>query len=248
MAKSEQLLGHRLVPGSGGMYDPTNMPLLHHIHQALRAHALFRLDVDYMIKDGGVVIVDEFTGRLMPGRRWSDGLHQAVEAKEKVKIERENQTLATITFQNYFRKYKKLSGMTGTAETEAEEFAKIYKLDVIAVPPNKTLRRVEEPDSIYRTSEEKSEAIVSDILAKQEAGRPVLVGTVSIEKSEKLSSRLKRRGIKHVVLNAKFHAQEAEFVAQAGRKSTVTIATNMAGRGTDILLGGNPEFMAQIGR
>src|SRR5687767_6649873 len=245
MAKAEQMLGHRLVPGSNGLYDPANMPLLHHIHQGLRAHSLFRLDVDYMIKDGQVVIVDEFTGRLMPGRRWSDGLHQAVEAKEKVKIERENQTLATITFQNYFRKYKKLSGMTGTAETEAEEFAKIYKLDVIAVPPNKTLRRVEEPDSIYRTSEEKSEAIVSDILAKQEAGRPVLVGTVSIEKSEKLSSRLKRRGIKHVVLNAKFHAQEAEFVAQAGRKSTVTIATNMAGRGTDILLGGNPEFMAR---
>src|SRR5687768_411016 len=245
MAKAEQMLSHRLVPESNGLYDPVNMPLLHHIHQALRAHNLFRLDVDYMIKDGGVVIVDEFTGRLMPGRRWSDGLHQAVEAKEKVKIERENQTLATITFQNYFRKYKKLSGMTGTAETEAEEFAKIYKLDVIAVPPNKPLRRVEEPDSIYRTGEEKNEAIVNDILSKQEAGRPVLVGTVSIEKSEKLSSRLKRRGIKHVVLNAKFHAQEAEFVAQAGRKSTVTIATNMAGRGTDILLGGNPEFMAR---
>src|ERR671919_742451 len=245
MAKAEQLLAHRLVPGSKGMYDPANMPLLHHIHQALRAHTLFHLDVEYMIKDGGVVIVDEFTGRLMPGRRWSDGLHQAVEAKEKVKIERENQTLATITFQNYFRKYKKLSGMTGTAETEAEEFNKIYKLDVIVIPPNRTLRRVEEPDSIYRTAEEKSEAIVNDILAKQEAGRPVLVGTVSIEKSEKLSSRLKRRGIKHVVLNAKYHAQEAEFVAQAGRKSTVTIATNMAGRGTDILLGGNPEFMAR---
>jgi preprotein translocase subunit SecA len=198
-----------------------------------------------MIKDGQVVIVDEFTGRLMPGRRWSDGLHQAVEAKEKVKIERENQTLATITFQNYFRKYKKLAGMTGTAETEAEEFAKIYKLDVIVIPPNKALRRVEEPDSIYRTESEKTEAIVNDILVKQQAGRPVLVGTVSIEKSERLSSQLKRRGIRHVVLNAKYHAQEAEFVAQAGRRNAVTIATNMAGRGTDILLGGNPEFMAR---
>jgi preprotein translocase subunit SecA len=222
-----------------------NAHIKHHVEQALRAHTIFKLDVDYMIKDGQVVIVDEFTGRLMPGRRWSDGLHQAVEAKEKVKIERENQTLATITFQNYFRKYKKLSGMTGTAETEAEEFAKIYNLDVIVIPPNKPLRRIEEPDSIYRTEPEKSEAIVSDILEKQEQGRPVLVGTVSIEKSEKLSSKLKKRGIKHVVLNAKYHAQEAEFVAQAGRKGTVTIATNMAGRGTDILLGGNPEFMAR---
>src|SRR5687767_14390846 len=243
MQAAEKHLASRL--NGGHLYDMENAHIKHHVEQALRAHAIFRLDVDYMIKDGQVVIVDEFTGRLMPGRRWSDGLHQAVEAKEKVKIERENQTLATITFQNYFRKYKKLSGMTGTAETEAEEFAKIYKLDVIAVPPNKTLRRVEEPDSIYRTSEEKSEAIVSDILAKQEEGRPVLVGTVSIEKSERLSSKLKRRGIKHVVLNAKYHAQEAEFVAQAGRKGTVTIATNMAGRGTDILLGGNPEFMAR---
>jgi preprotein translocase subunit SecA len=243
MVAAEKNLTHRL--NGGHLYDMENAHVKHHVEQALRAHAIFKLDVDYMIKDGQVVIVDEFTGRLMPGRRWSDGLHQAVEAKEKVKIERENQTLATITFQNYFRKYKKLSGMTGTAETEAEEFAKIYKLDVIVIPPNKTLRRVEEPDSIYRTEPEKSEAIVNDILAKQEAGRPVLVGTVSIEKSEKLSSRLKRRGIKHVVLNAKYHAQEAEFVAQAGRKGTVTIATNMAGRGTDILLGGNPEFMAR---
>jgi preprotein translocase subunit SecA len=245
MAKAEKMLGHRLVPGSGGMYDPTNMPLLHHIHQGLRAHTLFKLDVDYMINDGQVVIVDEFTGRLMPGRRWSDGLHQAVEAKEKVKIERENQTLATITFQNYFRKYTKLSGMTGTAETEAEEFAKIYKLDVIVVPPNRPLARKEEPDSVYRTEREKAEAMINDIVAKQESGRPTLVGTVSIEKSEKLSGMLKRRGIKHVVLNAKYHAQEAEIVAQAGRKGTVTIATNMAGRGTDILLGGNAEFMAR---
>jgi preprotein translocase subunit SecA len=243
MAKAERMLAHRLQPG--GLYDPVNMPLLHHINQGLRAHTLFRLDVDYMIKDGQVVIVDEFTGRLMPGRRWSDGLHQAVEAKEKVKIERENQTLATVTFQNYFRKYAKLSGMTGTADTEAEEFAKIYKLDVMVVPTNRTLRRVEEPDSVYRTEKEKYEAIVTDIIEKQQQGRPVLVGTVSIEKSERLSKLLKLRGIRHVVLNAKYHAQEAEIVAQAGRKGAVTIATNMAGRGTDILLGGNPEFMGR---
>ena len=245
MAKSEEMLSHRLVADSNGLYDPVNMPLLHHIHQGLRAHTLFRLDVDYMIKDGGVVIVDEFTGRLMPGRRWSDGLHQAVEAKEKVKIERENQTLATITFQNYFRKYSKLSGMTGTAETEAPEFAKIYNLDVIVIPTNRSLRRIEEPDLVYRTQQEKYDAIASDILEKQQSGRPTLVGTVSIEKSEKLSGLLRRRGIKHVVLNAKYHAQEAEIVAQAGRKGNVTIATNMAGRGTDILLGGNAEHMAR---
>jgi preprotein translocase subunit SecA len=209
-----------------------------------------------MVKDGEVVIVDEFTGRLMPGRRWSDGLHQAVEAKEKVKIERENQTLATVTFQNYFRKYKKLAGMTGTADTEAEEFAKIYKLDVVVIPPNRPLRRIENPDLVYRTEKEKWDAIVAEILEEHGKGRPVLVGTVSIEKSEKLSTLLDRRGLKrgtttgggadkHVVLNAKYHAQEAEFVAQAGRKGSVTIATNMAGRGTDILLGGNPEFMAR---
>jgi preprotein translocase subunit SecA len=245
MAKAEQLLSHRLVPGSSGLYDPSNMPLLHHVHQGLRAHTLFRLDVDYMIKDGQVVIVDEFTGRLMPGRRWSDGLHQAVEAKEKVKIERENQTLATITFQNYFRKYKKLSGMTGTAETEAPEFGKIYNLEVIVVPTNRALRRVEEPDLVYRTEREKYDAILNDIVEKQQSGRPTLVGTVSIEKSERLSGMLRKRGIKHVVLNAKYHAQEAEIVAQAGRKSNVTIATNMAGRGTDILLGGNAEHMAR---
>jgi preprotein translocase subunit SecA len=243
MAKCEKLLASRLNPG--GLYDPSNMPLLHHVNQALRAHTLFHLDVDYMVKDGEVVIVDEFTGRLMPGRRWSDGLHQAVEAKEKVKIERENQTLATVTFQNYFRKYAKLAGMTGTAETEADEFAAIYKLDVIVVPPNRALRREEQPDTIFRTAGEKYDAIVGDILAQQERGRPVLVGTVSIEKSEKLSGMLRRRGIKHVVLNAKYHAQEAEIVAQAGRLGTVTIATNMAGRGTDILLGGNAEFMAR---
>jgi preprotein translocase subunit SecA len=251
MAKAEKLLGHHLVPGSEGMFDPQNMPLLHHINQALRAHSLFHLDVEYMVKDGEVIIVDEFTGRLMPGRRWSDGLHQAVEAKEhngqhpEVKIERENQTLATITFQNYFRKYGKLSGMTGTADTEAQEFASTYKIDVMVIPTNRVLRRVEEPDTVYRTEREKYDAIVNDILEKQKSGRPVLVGTVSIEKSEKLSKLLKLRGIRHVVLNAKYHAQEAEIVAQAGRKGTVTIATNMAGRGTDILLGGNPEFMAR---
>jgi preprotein translocase subunit SecA len=254
MAEAEQMLSHRLQPG--GLYDPANMPLLHHIHQALRAHALFKRDVDYMVKDGEVVIVDEFTGRLMPGRRWSDGLHQAVEAKEKVKIERENQTLATVTFQNYFRKYKKLSGMTGTADTEAEEFAKIYNLDVVVIPPNRPLRRVENPDLVYRTEKEKWDAIVTEIVDEHARGRPVLVGTVSIEKSERLSAMLDRRGLKrgtttgggvdkHVVLNAKYHAQEAEFVAQAGRKGSVTIATNMAGRGTDILLGGNAEFMAR---
>ena len=243
MAKAEKLLAHRLEPG--GLYDPVNMPLLHHINQGLRAHALFQRDVEYMIKDGQVVIVDEFTGRLMPGRRWSDGLHQAVEAKEKVKIERENQTLATVTFQNYFRKYDKLCGMTGTADTEAPEFNKIYKLDVMCIPTNRQLVRLEEPDAIYRTEREKYDAIVDDIIEKQEAGRPVLAGTISIEKSERLSGLLKRRGVKHVVLNAKYHAQEAEIVAQAGRYETVTIATNMAGRGTDILLGGNAEYMSR---
>jgi preprotein translocase subunit SecA len=260
MAKAEQFLSRNLQPG--GLYDPINMPLLHHINQALRAHTLFKLDVDYMVKDGEVVIVDEFTGRLMPGRRWSDGLHQAVEAKEhngrhpEVKIERENQTLATVTFQNYFRKYAKLAGMTGTADTEAEEFAKIYNLDVVVIPPNRTLVRIENPDLVYRTEGEKWEAIVNEIFEEHAKGRPVLVGTVSIEKSERISTMLDRRGLrrgsatggdidKHVVLNAKYHAQEAEIVAQAGRRAAVTIATNMAGRGTDILLGGNPEFMAR---
>ena len=243
IAKAEKLLAHRLQ--AGGLYDPINMPLLHHVQQGLRAHTHYRLDVEYMIKDGQVVIVDEFTGRLMPGRRWSDGLHQAVEAKEGVKIERENQTLATITFQNYFRKYARLSGMTGTAETEAPEFNKIYKLDVMVIPTNKPMRRIEEPDLVYRTAVEKYDAIVADITEQQKNGRPVLVGTVSIEKSEKISAMLKRRGIKHVVLNAKYHAQEAEIVAQAGRLGMVTIATNMAGRGTDILLGGSPDHMAR---
>ncbi|MGC4082107.1 MAG: preprotein translocase subunit SecA [Vicinamibacterales bacterium] len=254
MQKAEQLLLHRL--NGGHIYDLENAHIKHHVDQALRAHAIFKLDVDYMVKDGEVVIVDEFTGRLMPGRRWSDGLHQAVEAKEGVKIERENQTLATVTFQNYFRKYNKLAGMTGTADTEAEEFAKIYKLDVVVIPPNRPMLRKELPDLVYRTEQEKWDAIVADIIEAHEVGRPVLVGTVSIEKSEKLSGMLDRRGLKrgtvtgggndkHVVLNAKYHAQEAEFVAQAGRIGAVTIATNMAGRGTDILLGGNPEFMAR---
>ncbi len=243
MVKAEQLLAHRLQPG--GLYDPANMPLLHHVQQALRAHVHYQLDVQYMIKDGQVVIVDEFTGRLMPGRRWSDGLHQAVEAKEGVKIERENQTLATITFQNYFRKYKKLAGMTGTAVTEAAEFAKIYNIEVISVPTNREMVRIEEPDLVYRTEGEKWAAIVDDIIKTTEAGRPALVGTVSIEKSERVSNMLKKRGTKHIVLNAKYHAQEAEIVAQAGRKGAITIATNMAGRGTDILLGGNAEYMAR---
>ncbi|WP_396623405.1 preprotein translocase subunit SecA [Luteitalea sp.] len=244
MAHAEQLLAHRLQPG--GLYDPANMPLLHHVQQGLRAHTLFRRDIEYLVNDEGqVVIIDEHTGRVMPGRRWSDGLHQAVEAKEGVKIERENQTLATITFQNFFRKYEKLAGMTGTADTEAEEFNKIYKLDVIQVPTNRPLIRIEEPDTVFRTQREKYDAIVDDIAQQQAKGRPVLVGTVSVEKSELLSTMLKRKGVKHVVLNAKYHAQEAEIVAQAGRLGKVTVATNMAGRGTDILLGGNAEYMAR---
>ena len=239
VAHSEKLLG------VGNLYDPANMETLHCVNQGLRAHVLFKKDVDYMIKDGEVLIVDEFTGRLMPGRRWSDGLHQAVEAKEGVKIERENQTLATITFQNYFRMYKKLSGMTGTADTEAVEFDKIYNLEVSVIPTNRDLIRKEYPDLVYQTEEEKFDAVVEEIAECQERGQPALVGTVSIEKSERLSSLLKKRAIKHVVLNARYHAQEAEIVAQAGRLGAVTIATNMAGRGTDILLGGNPEFLAK---
>lgn len=229
--------------GVGNLFEPQNMDWVHHVLQALKAHLLFKRDVDYMVKDGEVVIVDEFTGRLMPGRRYSDGLHQALEAKENVKIERENQTLATITFQNYFRMYKKLAGMTGTAETEAEEFYKIYKLEVNVIPTNRPLIRTEFPDIIYRTEREKYNAVVAEIKELYEKGRPVLVGTISIEKSEKLSTLLKRQGIPHVVLNAKYHAKEAEIVAQAGRRKAVTIATNMAGRGTDILLGGNPDFL-----
>ena len=237
--KVEQLLG------IGNIADPENWDLKHHVDTAVKAHALYKRDVEYVVKDGEVIIVDEFTGRLMPGRRWSDGLHQAVEAKENVKIERENQTLATITFQNYFRMYKKLAGMTGTAETEACRIRKIYRLEVMVIPTNKVMLRLENPDVVYRTEKEKYFAASDEIQKLYATGRPVLVGTTSIEKSERLSELLKKKGIKHVVLNAKYHEREAEIVAQAGRKGMVTIATNMAGRGTDILLGGNPEFMAK---
>ena len=224
------------------LYDPHNIEILHHVTQALRAHALYKKDVDYVVKNGEVIIVDEFTGRLMPGRRWSDGLHQAVEAKEKVKIADENQTLATITFQNYFRMYAKLAGMTGTADTEAQEFHTIYNLDVMVIPTNRALIRHNYPDVVYRTEEEKFKAVVDEIEELYAAGRPALVGTISIEKSEHLSRLLRQGGIPHNVLNAKQHEREAEIVAQAGRYQAVTIATNMAGRGTDIVLGGNPEF------
>jgi len=229
----------------GNIADPENWDLKHHVETAIKAHALYRRDSEYVVKDGEVIIVDEFTGRMMPGRRWSDGLHQAIEAKENVKIERENQTLATITFQNYFRMYKKLAGMTGTAETEAAEFDKIYKLEVVVIPTNRPMTRIENPDVVYRTEPEKYFAAADEIQKLHAEGRPVLVGTTSIEKSERLSALLKKKGVKHVVLNAKFHEKEAEIVAQAGRLGTMTIATNMAGRGTDILLGGNPEFMTK---
>ncbi|HMN69223.1 MAG TPA: preprotein translocase subunit SecA [Bdellovibrionales bacterium] len=238
-AKVEQLLG------IGNLYDPEYIDLLHHIYQALKAHHLYKLDVDYMIKDGEIVIVDEFTGRLMPGRRWSDGLHQAIEAKEKVKVRNENQTLATITFQNYFRMYNKMAGMTGTAETEAVEFKKIYNLDVQVIPTNRAISRKDLEDVVYKNEAAKFRAMAKDIRERNVKGQPVLVGTVSIEKSERLSRMLKNEGITHNVLNAKHHEREAEIVAQAGRKNGVTIATNMAGRGTDILLGGNAEFMAK---
>jgi preprotein translocase subunit SecA len=250
VSKCERLLN------LGNLYDPANMEIIHHVYQGLRAHTLFQKDVDYVVKDGQVVIVDEFTGRQMPGRRWSDGLHQAVEAKEGVKIERENQTLATITFQNYFRMYKKLSGMTGTAETEAPEFHKIYNLEVVAIPTNKSLIRVENPDVVYRTEGEKYEAAVNGILQEDgtrtggirqyhESGQPVLVGSISIEKSERIADILKKTSIPFQVLNAKQHEREAKIIAQAGRKGAVTVSTNMAGRGTDILLGGNPEAMTR---
>jgi preprotein translocase subunit SecA len=250
VSKCERLLG------LGNLYDPQHMETIHHVYQALRAHTLYKKDVDYVVKDGEVIIVDEFTGRQMPGRRWSDGLHQAVEAKENVKIERENQTLATITFQNYFRMYKKLSGMTGTAETEAAEFGKIYNLDVTVIPTNRELIRREFPDVVYRTEKEKFTAVVNGILQEDnslangirhyyERGQPVLVGTISIEKSETISELLKKAGIPHQVLNAKQHERESRVVAQAGRRGAVTVATNMAGRGTDILLGGNPEQMTR---
>ena len=227
------------------LYDPQHIEILHHVNQSLKAHALFKRDVDYVVKDGEVMIVDEFTGRLMPGRRWSDGLHQAVEAKEGVKIENENQTLATITFQNYFRMYQKLSGMTGTADTEAAEFHQIYKLDVVVIPTNRPMQRQDMADVIYKTEMEKFKAVVEDVEQSHATGQPVLVGTISIEKSELLSEMLRKRGVPHNVLNAKQHEREAEIVAQAGRKGAVTIATNMAGRGTDIILGGNPDMLAR---
>jgi preprotein translocase subunit SecA len=229
--------------GVTNLYDLANMNLVHHVVQALRAHALYHLDVDYVVKDGEVLIVDEFTGRLMPGRRWSDGLHQAVEAKEGVKIANENQTLASITFQNLFRMYAKLAGMTGTADTEAGEFAKIYNLDVVVAPTNRPNVRKDFPDVVFRTEKEKFTAIVEEITDCHKRGQPVLVGTISIEKSERLAGYLVRHGVKHNVLNAKHHEMEAEIIAQAGSKAAVTIATNMAGRGTDILLGGNPDFL-----
>ncbi len=233
------------VLGVTNLYDLANMEYVHAINTALKAHHLFKRDVDYMIQDGKVVIVDEFTGRLMPGRRYSDGLHQALEAKERVKVEEENQTLASVTFQNYFRMYKKLAGMTGTAATEATEFGHIYGLDVIEIPTNMPLIRLENPDVIFRTGDEKWNAVVEEITDLNKRGRPVLVGTISIEKSEHLSTLLRRKNVRHVVLNAKYHEQEASIIAQAGRIGAVTIATNMAGRGVDILLGGNPEYLAR---
>lgn len=231
VANAERLLG------LDNLYDPRNIEALHHLNQSLKAHALFRKDVDYIVKDGQVIIVDEFTGRLMPGRRYSDGLHQALEAKEGVRIQSENQTLASITFQNYFRMYEKLAGMTGTADTEAEEFKKIYNLDVVVIPTHKRMIRVDHPDVIYKTEAEKFQAVVEEIKECHGRGQPVLVGTTSIEKSERLSRLLRLQGIKHEVLNAKQHEREAQIVAQAGQLGTVTIATNMAGRGTDIVLG-----------
>ncbi len=235
------------------LYDPSNIQMVNHLNQALKAHALFKSDVDYIIKDGEVIIVDEFTGRLMHGRRYSEGLHQAIEAKEGVHIREENQTLATVTLQNYFRMYEKLAGMTGTAATEAEEFMHIYKLEVIAIPTNRPMIRADMPDVIYKTEDAKYRAVVDDIASRFEAGQPVLVGTISIEKSERLSQLLSRRGIQHEVLNAKHHEREAHIIAQAGRRGAVTVATNMAGRGVDIILGGNPAnpedagFVKEVG-
>ncbi len=239
IGKVEKLLG------CGNLYQPENWTTLHHVQQALKAHVLFQRDKDYLVQDGQVIIVDEFTGRVMPGRRWSDGLHQAIEAKEAVKIERENQTLATVTFQNYFRMYKKLAGMTGTAETEAAEFDKTYKLEVSVIPTNRPMVRKEFHDIVYRTEEEKFRNAANEIKRLYEKGQPVLVGTISVEKSENLSKRLKKLGVPHEVLNAKNHEREAFIIAQAGRKNAVTVSTNMAGRGTDILLGGNPEFLTK---
>lgn len=238
VARVEELLG------ISNLYDPQNIELLHHVNQALRAYVVMTRDVDYVVKDGQVIIVDEFTGRLMPGRRWSDGLHQAVEAKEGLRIHRENQTLASITFQNFFRMYKKLSGMTGTADTEAVEFKQIYNLDVVIIPPNRAMVRSDESDCVYRSKREKYQAVVDDIREINKTGQPILVGTISIEQSEALSKALKSADVPHNVLNAKHHEREAAIIAQAGRYGAVTISTNMAGRGTDILLGGNPEFLA----
>jgi preprotein translocase subunit SecA len=237
---NEGVLKCEKILGVENLYNDMESEWVHHIVQALKAHNLFKKDVDYVVKDNEIIIVDEFTGRLMPGRRWSDGLHQAIEAKENVEIAEENQTLATITFQNFFRMYNKLAGMTGTALTEAEEFFEIYKLDVVEVPTNKSVSRQDFTDVIYRTEREKYNAIIKDIAENRKIGRPILVGTKSIEKSEYLSSLLKKSGIPHQVLNAKYHEQEANIISQAGRKGNVTIATNMAGRGTDIVLGGNP--------
>jgi preprotein translocase subunit SecA len=239
IAKVERLLS------CGNLYQPENWTILHHVQQALKAHVLFHRDKDYLVQEGQVIIVDEFTGRVMPGRRWSDGLHQAIEAKEAVKIERENQTLATVTFQNYFRLYKKLAGMTGTAETEAAEFEKTYKLEVVVTPTNRKMVRKEYQDVVYRTLEEKYRNAAKEIKEYYDRHQPVLVGTISVEKSEKLSSQLKKMGVVHEVLNAKNHEREAFIVAQAGRKGAITVSTNMAGRGTDILLGGNPEFLTK---
>ncbi len=238
VTRVEQLLGVE------NLYDPRNILLLHHVNQGLKAHALFKRDVDYVVREDQVVIVDEFTGRLMPGRRWSDGLHQAIEAKENVKIESENQTLATITFQNYFRMYAKLAGMTGTAETEEQEFKEIYNLDVVVIPTNRPMIRADHHDVVFKSEQEKFDAVIEEIRDCHERGQPVLVGTVSIEKSERVAAQLKKTGVRHFVLNAKNHEREAEIVAQAGRLGAVTISTNMAGRGTDIVLGGNPEGLA----
>jgi len=231
--------------GLENLTDPENAEIYHHINQAIRARGIMTRDVDYVVRDGEVIIVDEFTGRLMYGRRYNEGLHQAIEAKEGVKVESENKTVATITFQNYFRLYKRLSGMTGTAKTEEEEFQEIYRLDVIEIPTNLPMIRIDHPDVVYSTEKNKFDAVIEQVEACHAKGQPVLVGTISIEKSEQLSKLLTKKGIKHVVLNAKYHEKEAEIVAQAGKKGAVTIATNMAGRGTDILLGGNPEYMAR---
>src|SRR5438309_1403243 len=238
----ERLLREAGLLSSGTLYDIQNVSLVHHVNQALRAHKLFALDTDYIVKDDKIVIIDEFTGRMMEGRRYSEGLHQALEAKEGVTVQNENQTLASITFQNYFRMYPKLAGMTGTAMTESQEFGDIYKLDVIEIPTNDAVRRDDTDDEVYRTTREKYDAIVQHVLECQERKQPMLIGTVSIEKSEALSALFKKHKIPHNVLNARYHEQEAHIIAQAGRPGTVTIATNMAGRGTDIQLGGNLEM------